>query len=94
MIRIVKEDPLLIVKRYILVCIGYVTKWVEPNSLPRENEKSVVYFLFECILFRFCVPKEIRKSSRCIRLSTRIILDIIPRIMGRWSLQTRLWRKF
>jgi len=42
-----------------LVCIDYVTKWVEAKALPFANEKSVVNFLFEDIFTRFGVPREI-----------------------------------
>lgn len=34
-------------KRYILVCIEYVTKWVEAKALYQANEQSIVDFLFE-----------------------------------------------
>jgi hypothetical protein len=43
-------------KQYILVCIDYVTKWVEAKALVRVTEQSVVNFLFEEIFFRFGVP--------------------------------------
>jgi hypothetical protein len=46
-------------KRYILVCIDYVTKWVEEKSLYQASEKSVVDFLFEDIFTCFGVPREI-----------------------------------
>ena len=45
-------------KRYILVCIDYVTKWVKAKALARETKQSVVNFLFECIFTRFGVPRE------------------------------------
>eukprot|EP00253_Pinus_taeda_P004840 PITA_04840 len=34
-------------KRYILVCMDYVTKWVEAKAVRREKEDIVVTFLFE-----------------------------------------------
>ena len=37
-------------KKYILVCIDYVTKWVEAKALYQANEQSVVDFLFDEIL--------------------------------------------
>ena len=46
-------------KKYILVCIDYVIKWVEAKALPFANEKSVVNFLFEDIFTCFGVPREI-----------------------------------
>jgi len=43
--------------KYILVCIDYVTKWVEAKALPFSNENFVVNFLFEDIFTHFCVPR-------------------------------------
>ena len=45
--------------KYILVCMGYVTKWVEAKVLFRATEKSVVEFIYEEIFTRFGVPREI-----------------------------------
>jgi len=44
---------------YILVCIDYMTKWVEVKALIKANEKSVLTFLFEEIFVRFGVPREL-----------------------------------
>jgi hypothetical protein len=46
-------------KRYILVCIDYVTKWVEEKAIPRATKYVVVDFLHEDIFTRFEVPREI-----------------------------------
>jgi hypothetical protein len=46
-------------KRYILVCIDYVTNWVEPKAVLHANEQVVVDFLFEDIFTRFGVLREI-----------------------------------
>ena len=46
-------------KSHILVCIGYVTEWVEEKALTRATEQVVSDFLFEDILVRFRVPREI-----------------------------------
>ena len=45
-------------KVYILVCIDYVTKWVEAKALHMDT-KQVVADLFEEIFYRFGVPREI-----------------------------------
>jgi hypothetical protein len=52
-------NPMSRKKKYILVCIDYVTKWVEAKALYSTNEQSVVDFLFEEIFTRFEVPREI-----------------------------------
>ena len=52
-------SPMSCKKKYILVCIDYVTKWVEAKSLFRATEKSIVEFINEEIFTRFGVPREI-----------------------------------
>jgi len=42
-------------KKHILVCIDFVTKWVEVKAIYFANERVVVDFLFT----RFGVPREI-----------------------------------
>ena len=44
-------------KKYILVCMNYVTKWVEAKALFKSIEKSVVEFIYEEIFTRFGVPR-------------------------------------
>ena len=46
-------------KKYILVCVDYVTKRVEAKALFSDTENSVVSFLYEDIFTRFGVPREI-----------------------------------
>jgi transposase InsO family protein len=46
-------------KVYILVCTNYMTKWVEEKSLIKASEEDVLEFLFEYILVRFGVPREL-----------------------------------
>ena len=40
-------SPMSHKKKYILICIDYVTKWVEAKALFRAMEKSVVEFINE-----------------------------------------------
>ena len=42
-----------------MVCIDYVTKWVEAKALLAATENSIVSFLYEDIFTRFGVPREI-----------------------------------
>ena len=46
-------------RKYILVCIDYVTKWVEAKASRFSNEHSIVSFIFEDIFTHFGVPREI-----------------------------------
>jgi hypothetical protein len=52
-------SPMSYRKNYILVCMDYVTKWVEEKSLFRSTENFVVEFIYEDIFTRFSVPHEI-----------------------------------
>lgn len=47
------------IKLYILVCINYVTKWVDAMALPIAIEEFVVNFLYEDIFIIFGVPIKI-----------------------------------
>jgi len=46
-------------KKYILVCTDYVTKWAKAKALVQAIEQTVVNFLFEEIVVRYGVPREI-----------------------------------
>ena len=63
-------------KRYILVCIDFVTKWVEAKPLLYANEKDVVYFLFEDIFTCFGVPREIGVDQGT-QITSKLVQTII-----------------
>lgn len=46
-------------KKYILVCIDYVTKWAEAKALVRAIEQIIVNFLLEEIFVEYGVLREI-----------------------------------
>ena len=52
-------DPPSNVKSYILVCIDYLTKWVEVKAMKHAHDEKVVEFLYEEIFTRYSVPKEL-----------------------------------
>jgi hypothetical protein len=89
-------------KRYILVCIDYVTKWEEAKALPYATEQSVVDFLFEDVFVHFGVPREIvtdqgaQFTSKLVqsmvqqyKINTGSPLHIIHKPMAKWNLQIR-----
>ena len=52
-------SPMSSKKKYILVCMDYVTKWVEAKFFFRATKKSVVEFIYEEIFTQSGVPREI-----------------------------------
>lgn len=46
-------------KSYILICIDYVTKWVEVKAMTHARDNKVVEFLYEQIFTQFGVPREL-----------------------------------
>ena len=45
--------------QYIIVAIGYYTKWVEAKATPKNNARTTTKFLFENIFTRYGLPLEI-----------------------------------
>jgi hypothetical protein len=44
---------------HILVCINYLTKWIEVKAMKNAIEEKVAQFLHENIFSRFRIPREI-----------------------------------
>jgi len=63
-------------KRYILVCIYHVTKWVEAKELPFATKNVVVSFLFEDIFTRFGVPREI-VTDQGTQFTSRVVQKLV-----------------
>jgi transposase InsO family protein len=70
-------DPMSHGKRYILVCIDYVTKWVEAKSLTRKTNQVVANFMFEDIFVIFGVPREIvtDQGAQFTSILVRVIIE-------------------
>uniref|UniRef100_A0A5S6Q9H7 RNA-directed DNA polymerase n=1 Tax=Trichuris muris TaxID=70415 RepID=A0A5S6Q9H7_TRIMR len=45
--------------RHVIVCVDYLTKWVELKAVPDTTAEKVRDFLIECIVARHGVPKKI-----------------------------------
>ena len=54
--------------RFLLILTDYFSKWVEAGSYQKIGEREVVYFLWENIICRFGIPREIAcdNESQCI----------------------------
>ena len=72
-------------KKYILVCMDYVTKWVEAKEIPRATEQVVVYFLHEDIFTRFGVPSEIVTSQ-----GTQFTSHLVHSLVQQYKIKHRL----
>lgn len=46
-------------KQYIIVCTGYLTKWVETKVIKEETEEKVAEFLRESVIYKFGYPREL-----------------------------------
>jgi hypothetical protein len=46
-------------KRYIIVAIDYLTKWIEARPIPAKEAQQITKFLLEEIITRHGVPKEL-----------------------------------
>ena len=46
-------------RSYIIVCIDYLTKWVETNAIKAATEEKVAEFLRENIFYKYAYPREL-----------------------------------
>ncbi len=51
-------DPPSKQKQYIIVCIDYLTKWVEAKAIKAATKEKVAKFLRENVFYKFGYPKE------------------------------------
>jgi transposase InsO family protein len=65
-------------KNYILVCMEYVTKWVEAKDLFRATEKSIVEFIYEDMFTHFGVPREI-VTDQGTQFTSRMMKELIEK---------------
>ena len=61
--------------RYIIVAMDYFTKWPEARAIPNAKAETVAKFLFEEIISRHGVPKEIL-SDRGTSFNNALINEI------------------
>lgn len=52
-------DPQLGKKRYIIVCIDYLTKWAEIKAMKIQTEDKVAEFLRENVFYKFGYTREV-----------------------------------
>jgi transposase InsO family protein len=71
-------------KSYILVCVDYVTKWIEAKALHRAMEQAVAYFLYEDIFTHFGVPREIVTDQ-----GTQFASKLIQSVMQQFKIKHR-----
>nr|GEU68513.1 reverse transcriptase domain-containing protein [Tanacetum cinerariifolium] len=71
-------------KKYILVAVDYLSKWVEAKALPTKDARVVVKFL-KSLFSRFGTPKEIISDR-----GTHFCNDQFARIMSKYGVTHRL----
>ena len=62
-------------KKYILICIDYVTKWVEAKAMTKATKNAVLSFLFEEIFVRFGVPRQI-VTDQGAQFTSKLVRDL------------------
>ncbi|KAA3483208.1 Pol polyprotein [Gossypium australe] len=63
---------------YILLAVGYVSKWVEAVALPINDAKSVLKFLHKNILTRFGTPRTLI-SDECSHFDYKVVANALNR---------------
>jgi len=71
-------------KKYLIVCIDYVTKWVEAKALLSATKHVVVSFIFEDIFTCFRVRRE-----NVIDQSTQFTSKLVQKIMEEYKIKRR-----
>jgi hypothetical protein len=77
-------SPMSRKKNYILVCIDYVTKWVEEKSLFRDTDNSIVEFIYEDIFICFGVLREIVTDQ-----GTQFISKLMRELIDKYGIKHR-----
>lgn len=72
-------------KFHILVCMEYVTKWVEAKVVVKETEQVVSKFLFKEIFSRYGAPREIVSDGGAYFTSHMIV-----RLMNKYGIKHRV----
>ena len=75
-------DPPSNGKSYILVCMDYLTKWVEIRAMKNERDEKVAKFLYEEIFSRYGVPRELvtdQGAQFTSNLITKVMKEYIIR---------------
>nr|GFB17906.1 reverse transcriptase domain-containing protein [Tanacetum cinerariifolium] len=70
--------------KYILVAVGYLSKWVEAKALPKNDARVVVKFL-KSLFSRFDTPKAIISDQ-----GTHFCNDQFSRVMAKYGVTHRL----
>eukprot|EP00253_Pinus_taeda_P010386 PITA_10386 len=62
-------------KRYIIVCMDYVTKWAEAKAVRKATKDTMVTFLFEEIIVRYGVPRQI-VTDQGTQFTSKLVRDL------------------
>lgn len=71
-------DPPSNGKSYILVCIDYLTKWVEVKAIKNARDEKVAKFLYEEIFTRYGVPREL-VTDQGTQFTSNLIIELMKK---------------
>ena len=74
---------------YILVAVDYVSKWVEAITLPTNDAKAVVKFIYKNIFSRFETPKAIVSNE-----GTHFCNKIFATTLAKYGINTKSLQYF
>lgn len=69
-------DPPSNCKSYILVCIDYLTKWVEVREMKNVRDEKVAKFLYEEIFISYGVLREL-VTNQGAQFMSNLITEVI-----------------
>ena len=69
-------DPPSSGKSYILVCMDYVTKWVEVRAMKNSRDEKVGKFLYEEIFTLYGVPREL-VTDQGAQFTSNLIIEVM-----------------
>eukprot|EP00253_Pinus_taeda_P002266 PITA_02266 len=77
-------DPPSKQKKYIIVCIDYLTKWAEAKAIKVTTEEKVVEFLRENVFYKFGYPRELvtDQANGKVEVTNRTLEVILTKVIS------------
>ncbi len=65
--------------KYIVICINYMTKWVEAKSLPDKIGVQVTWFIYKEIICRYGCSAIIQSNNRL-----EFVNKVVKQLLEKW----------